>query len=195
MAPAFGSPKIAVIAGADPREEARSRFASEYSAPAYASVEDLCDDPKVKAVYVATPHQFHAEHVLAAIRRGKHVMVEKPMALSDEECRAMIAEAGRAGVQLVVGHSHSFDLPVRRTRELIAAGGFGPLHMITAVNFTDFLYRPRRSEELQTAKGGGVIFNQAPHQVDVARLLAGSRVTSVRAITGAWDCTRPTEGA
>jgi phthalate 4,5-cis-dihydrodiol dehydrogenase len=67
--------------------------------------------------------------------------------------------------------------------------------MITAVNFTDFLYRPRRPEELQTESGGGVIYNQAPHQVDVARLLAGSRVISVRAIAGAWDRARPTEGA
>lgn len=195
MAPALANPKIAVVSGADPRAEARRRFAAEYSAPAYATVEELCDDPRVEAVYVATPHQFHAGHVRIAARHGKHILVEKPMALSDEECRAMISEAANAGVQLVVGHSHSFDLPIRRTRDLIASGEFGALRMITAVNFTDFLYRPRRSEELRTESGGGVIFNQAPHQVDVARLLAGSRVISVRAITGAWDDARPTEGA
>jgi len=195
MAPGLANPKIAVVAGSDTRVEARSRFAVEYSAPAYASLEELCDDPQVEAVYVATPHQFHAEHVRMAVRHGKHVLVEKPMALTDEECRVMISEAATAGVQLVVGHSHSFDLPIRRTRELIASGAFGALRMITAVNFTDFLYRPRRPEELRTESGGGVMFNQAPHQVDIARLLAGSRVTSVRAITGAWDHARPTEGA
>lgn len=195
MAPALANPKIAIVACTDIRPEARSRFASEHCAPAYASVEELCDDPQVEAVYVATPHQFHAEHVRIAARHGKHVLIEKPMALSDAECREMISEAANARVQLVVGHSHSFDLPVRRTRELIASGVFGALRMITAVNFTDFLYRPRRSEELRTESGGGVIFNQAPHQVDVARLLAGSRANSVRAITGAWDRARPTEGA
>lgn len=195
MAPALANPKVVVVAGADPRAEARSRFAAEYSAPSYASVEELCDDPRVDAVYVATPHQFHAEHVRIAARCGKHILVEKPMALSAGDCRAMISEAAKAGVQLLVGHSHSFDLPVQRTRQLIASGEFGVLRMITAVNFTDFLYRPRRSEELRTESGGGVVFNQAPHHVDVARLLAGSRVTSVRAITGAWDATRPTEGA
>lgn len=195
MAPALANPKVAIVAGADPRAEARARFSAEYSAPAVATVEELCENRQVEAVYIATPHEFHAEHVLTAARHGKHILVEKPMALSDRECRLMISQAATAGVQLVVGHSHSFDLPARRTRELIASGAFGALRMITAVNFTDFLYRPRRSEELRTESGGGVIFNQAPHQVDVARLIAGSRVMSVRAITGAWDRTRPTEGA
>src|SRR5437899_592316 len=67
--------------------------------------------------------------------------------------------------------------------------------MIQALNYTDFLFRPRRPEELMTDEGGGVVFSQAAHQVDVVRLLAGSRVTRVRATMGAWDATRPTEGA
>jgi phthalate 4,5-cis-dihydrodiol dehydrogenase len=67
--------------------------------------------------------------------------------------------------------------------------------MITALDFTDFLYRPRRPEELSTDAGGGVVFNQAAHQVDIVRLLAGGKVRSVRAQTGVWDMARPTEGA
>ena len=98
----------------------------------------------VDAVYVATPHEFHAENAIMAARNGKHVLVEKPMALTLEECHAMIEAARKGGVHLVVGHSHSFDAPIARTRELIAAGTFGALRMITAVQFTDFLYRPRR---------------------------------------------------
>ena len=196
MAPGLvQNPKIRLLAAADLRAEARARFAEDFSARAYGSIEELCADDNIEAIYIATPHQFHAEHVKIAARRGKHVLVEKPMAHSLDECRAMIGETGRAGVQMVIGHSHSFDLPIQRTRELISSGDFGDLRMITAVNFTDFLYRPRRPEELQTAGGGGVIFNQAPHHVDVVRLLASSRVISVRAITGAWDHKRPTEGA
>ena len=63
------------------------------------------------------------------------------------------------------------------------------------LNYTDYLYRPRRPEELDTALGGGAIFNQGAHQVDIVRLIGGGRVESVRAATGAWDRTRPTEGA
>ena len=188
-------PKIRLVAAADPRPEARANFIRDYSARAYESVDALCADDAVEAVYVATPHEFHAANVRCAARHRKHVLVEKPMALTLEDCRAMIAETRDAGVQLVVGHSHSFDLPVQRTRELVASRQYGELRMLTAANFTDFLFRPRRPEELDTRRGGGVFFNQAPHQVDVARLIAASRVVAVRAIAGAWDTSRPTEGA
>ena len=67
------------------------------------------------------------------------------------------------------------------------AGEIGGVRMINALQFTDFLYRPRRPEELMTEQGGGVIFNQAPHQVDNVRMIGGGRVKSVRAATGAWD--------
>ena len=149
----------------------------------------------VEAIYIASPHQFHAEQVVTAARHGKHVLVEKPMALSIAECERMIEAADRASIHLLVGHSHSFDAPYLRTREMIAQGSVGAVRMITALNFTDFLYRPRRPEELVTSAGGGVVYSQGAHQVDVVRLLAGGRARSVRAQTGAWDPARPTEGA
>jgi phthalate 4,5-cis-dihydrodiol dehydrogenase len=95
----------------------------------------------------------------------------------------------------VVGPSHSFDAPILRTRALIDSGLYGRVRMITAMNFTDFLYRPRRPEELDTVAGGGVIHSQATHQIDILRLLGGGSVRSVMAHTGAWDPERPTEGA
>lgn len=188
-------PAIVLAAAADPRQEARNRFTADFSARAYSSVDEMCADSGVQAVYVATPHQFHAANVIAAASRGKHVLVEKPMALSLNECLAMITATRNAGVRMVIGHSHSFDAPIVRTREFIASGEFGALHMVTALNYTDFLYRPRRPEELSTESGGGVIFNQAPHHVDVVRLLGGGLVRSVTAVTGNWDAARPTEGA
>ena len=172
-----------------------TRFAADFAAKTYETVEELCADPAVEIVYVATPHQHHAAHAILAARHGKHVLVEKPMALTLEDCAAMIDAAQRASVHLIVGHSHSFDAPILRTRELIASGAYGAVRMIHALNYTDFLCRPRRPEELDTAQGGGAVFNQAAHQVDIVRLLGGGRVTSVRAATGAWDATRPTEGA
>jgi phthalate 4,5-cis-dihydrodiol dehydrogenase len=196
MAPTLAADRrVALVAAADPRPEARQRFARDFSANAYETVEELCADPAVEVVYVATPHQFHATHARLAASRGKHVLVEKPMALTLEECRAMAEAARSAGVHLVVGHSHSFDAPIARTRSLIQEGTFGKLRMISALNYTDFLYRPRRPEELDASQGGGAVLNQAAHHVDVVRYLAGGVVHSVRATTGAWDPARPVEGA
>jgi phthalate 4,5-cis-dihydrodiol dehydrogenase len=188
-------PRVELVAAADPRAEARECFARDYGARAYGTVAELCADPAVEAVYIATPHQHHAEHVIAAASQGKHVLVEKPMALTLAEAGAMIDAADRAGVHLVVGHSHSFDAPIVRARAIITGGSLGRVRMITAMNFTDFLYRPRRPEELDTSRGGGVIFSQAAHQVDIVRLLGGGLASTVRTATGAWDAARPTEGA
>ena len=148
------------------------------------SVEALCADAEVDVVYVATPHELHADHVEAAAAGGKHVLVEKPMAITLDECRRMIDAAERANVRLIVGHSHSFDAPILRAREIIASGALGAVRMINAQYYTDFLYRPRRPEELVTTRGGGAVFSQAAHQVDIVRLLGGGRVRSVRAQTG-----------
>ncbi len=190
-----GDPRLELVAAADPRAEATGRFAREFGGRVYSSVDGLFADGDVEAVYVATPNQFHAEHVEAAASRGKHVLVEKPMAITLDECRRMIDAAERAGVCLIVGHSHSFDAPILRTREIIASEALGAVRMINAQYYTDFLYRPRREEELVTARGGGAVFSQAAHQVDIVRLLGGGRVRSVRAETGAWDPARATEGA
>ena len=168
-------PRIRLVAACDPRPDARARFASDFSASVYESADALCADPAVQAVYIASPHQFHVEHVKLAAKHGKHVLVEKPMALTVADCREMIAAAKDGGIRLLVGHSHSYDTPYLRARELIASGKYGQVRMINAVNFTDFLYRPRRPEELITAQGGGVVFSQGAHQVDVVRLLAGRR--------------------
>lgn len=186
--------RVRLAAAADPRPEALEQFEADFGGRRYPSVEELCADPAIQVVYVATPHQFHAAHAALAAKAGKHVLVEKPMALTLEECRAMTAAARKHGVHLIVGHSHSFDAPVALARKLIASGQYGRLRMITAMMFTDFLYRPRRPEELDTSKGGGAVYNQAAHHVDIIRLLGGN-VKSVRAGTGNWDTARPTEGA
>ncbi|MFT8246106.1 Gfo/Idh/MocA family oxidoreductase [Roseomonas sp. BN140053] len=188
--------RLRLTAACDPRPEALDRFRADFpGSRTHAAAEDLCADPEVDAVYVASPHQFHLAHLRAAAARGKHVLVEKPMALALEDCAAMVAAARGAGIHLLVGHSHSFDAPYLRTREMIRSGAFGAPRMITAMNFTDYLYRPRRPEELDTEQGGGAIFSQAPHQIEVVRLLAGRPARSIRAAASVWDPARGTEGA
>lgn len=192
MAPTLTrDPRVRLTAAADPRAEARKCFERDFGGKSYETVESLCADPSINAVYVATPHEMHAGHVLAAARAGKAVLVEKPIATALADAEKMVSEANI----LVVGHSHSFDAPVARARAIVASGAVGRVRMITAINFTDFLYRPRRPEELDSDRGGGPLLSQAAHQVDIARLLAGGVATSVRCMAGAWDPARRTEGA
>ena len=196
MLPTFlHDPRGQLVAACDPRTAARAQFARDFKAPAFDNVLALAADASVEVVYVATPHQHHAEHTCMAASHGRHVLLEKPMALTLAECDAMVEACATAGVQLVVGHCHSFDTPYLAARRLIQQGSLGRVRMLQAWQYTDFLYRPRRPEELDTAAGGGVVFSQAAHQVDVVRLLASSRATHVRALLGRWDEARPTEGA
>lgn len=187
-------PRVSLAGAADLNPELRRRFTRDHGIEAQANAESLLASGDIDAVYIATPHQFHRAHVQLAARHGKHIIVEKPMALTLGDCDEMIEEARRAGVTLVVGHTHAFDPAVRLMRETAISGTAGKLAMIAMWNYTDFLYRPRRPEELVTAQGGGILFNQVPHQVDVARSIAGSPVRTVRAMTGILDPARRTEG-
>jgi phthalate 4,5-cis-dihydrodiol dehydrogenase len=187
-------PDIEVTAAADLHREHLDRFRADFEGEVYTAAEDLCASPNVDAVYIATPHEYHAAHVAAAAERGKHIIVEKPMALTLGQCDEIIRVTERAGVKMVVGHTASFNPGVQKMRQLVASGEVGRLGMISATAYTDFLYRPRRPEELVTELGGGIVYNQIPHQVDAARYLAGGLARSVRAVTWVLDRERTTEG-
>jgi phthalate 4,5-cis-dihydrodiol dehydrogenase len=186
---------IRLSAAFDVRASAREAVSTELGAATYDSLDDLLRDPNVDAVYIASPHELHAPQTIAAANAGKHVLVEKPMATTIADCRAMVRAAADAGVVLIVGPSHGFDPQVRRAAELISSGTYGPIRMVNAFNFTDFVYRPRRPEELDPAKGGGVIYSQGSHQFDIVRRLVGQPVIEIVATTGNWDPVRPGDGA
>src|SRR5690242_15939590 len=87
MAETFArDPRVALVAAADPRAEARRQFELDFHGKAFATLPEMLGAAALDAVYVATPHQHHAEDVVAACKAGKHVLVEKPMALTLEEC-------------------------------------------------------------------------------------------------------------
>jgi phthalate 4,5-cis-dihydrodiol dehydrogenase len=193
LPPVTKLPYIKITAAADTRKDALDRFSKEYDAEGFLSFEEMCKSPNVDFVYVATPNPLHAEHVITAARHGKHVIVEKPMALTIAECETMNEAADRNGVRLLCGHTHSFDPPIREIREIVRSGELGRLCMLHSWNYNEFMYRPRMRHELAASRG--VVLNQGPHQVDVARLIGGGLVRSLRATTGIWDPARGHEGS
>lgn len=191
---AAAHPGFSLRAAADPHPAPRAAFEKDFGARVYADIGQLCADPNVDVVYIGTPHHLHRDHAAMAAGAGKHIIVEKPLGLTLAECDEVIAAVERNRIHLIVGHTHAFDPAVRTMRRLIAGGELGALGLIAMWNYTNFLYRPRRPEDLDTARGGGVVFNQVPHQIDTIRLLGGGIIKSVRASVAVLDPERPTEG-
>jgi predicted dehydrogenase len=163
----------------DLRPHALEAFTQEFGGRGYPSAEDMCRESDVDVVYIATPPEYHRQHVEIAARYGKHIVVEKPMALSLADCEAMIAATDKAGVKMLAGHTHSFDAPIRKMRDIINSGDLGKVLMINTWNFNDFNHRSRLTKELQL--NHGPILNQGPHQVDIVRQLGGGMVKSLKA--------------
>jgi phthalate 4,5-cis-dihydrodiol dehydrogenase len=187
-------PNAEIVAACDPNADIRAAFGSDYAVPTYDSLTAMLDNSELDAVYIASPHQYHCEQVVLAAGRGKHIIVEKPLTLSDEDAKRMVEAVERHKVCIVVGTSRSHDPVVKTMREIVSSGQLGRLAMINAWNYTDYLYRPRRPEELDTSQGGGILFSQVPHQIDVIKTIADATVVSVRAGSGSLDTQRPTEG-
>jgi phthalate 4,5-cis-dihydrodiol dehydrogenase len=186
-------PNIELRAGMDPLSRPRLAFAQQFGASVYSDFQDLCRDISVEAIYIASPHRFHALQAVAAMEHGKHVLIEKPLALSLEECNAVIRAAEKTGLQAIVGHTHAFDPNVREMRRLIQGGEMGRLGMILSFNYNDFLFRPHRTDEFDPERGGGIAFNQLAHQIEIVRMLGG-QVRAVRASVGAVDSARAAPG-
>ena len=187
-------PRVVFVAGADPNPESRSWFEAATDGIAHSSVEDLCS-AGLDAIWVATPTRMHREHVLLAVASGADVVVEKPMAVSVDDCDAMVTAAGAAEVHLLAGGVRSLDPAFRAMRQVIESGRIGALRTVQSASFTSWLVRSRATPDLDEALGGGLLFSQAPHQLDVVRTLAsGARVASVRARAGAWSKARPGVG-
>ena len=193
--PAFrpGAPYL-LAGGADTSAEARKGFTDRYGRPAYASVRELCARDDVDAVWISTPNTLHMEHTITAARAGKHVICEKPMAVTLQQCDRMIRACEDAGVHYLQGHSKIYQAPMKAIRKVIKSGRLGRVVQIHAANFNDWLQRPRLAPELDTTKGGGIVYRQGPHIIDIVRFIGGGMVDNVRGVSGRADRHFDTEG-
>ena len=92
------SDKVELVAVADTNPRVLEVFHQRYGGRTYNDIESLCADPQVEAVWIATPNRFHAAHTVIAARHGKHVVVEKPMAITMQEAEQMIEASIRHGI-------------------------------------------------------------------------------------------------
>ena len=189
-------PGVVLVAGAEIDPEIRERFRGDFNARVYERGEELIDGDDVQAVYIATPSPLHVPLAKRALEAGKHVLVEKPMALSIAEADELIEIADRKHLYLMEDEQNSFDPPIRKASEILKSGLIGSPKMIHAWHYAGWLYSLRMPEELRPEPefGGGVLMRQGPHQLNIVRTLGGGKVHSVRGSVGVWDEQRPVPG-
>lgn len=165
--------RLVAVQGRDrPKREA---FAADFGIQACATIGDLAR-AGVEAVIVSSPHPVHREQAVEALDAGLHVLVEKPMALSSADCDAMIEAAARNGRSLGVISQRRWFPAVRRVKEAITAGKLGDTILADVVMFgwrDEAYYRSDPWRGSWSGEGGGVLVNQAPHQLDLLLWLMG----------------------
>jgi len=185
-------PQLKIIAGADIRPQALQAFTKRYGGKGYERVEDLCADPEVEAIWIATPNQYHTQHALQAVENGKHVVIRKPMGLTVEECQRVVDVADKTGAKILAGaQTQGTNALIQKIRAITLRGELGQVRAINMWAYTGWMLRPRMAQEVDDDQGGGIVWRQAPHQLETIRWLGGGLVRSVRAVTGRWRPERP----
>ncbi|QDU59795.1 Glucose--fructose oxidoreductase precursor [Planctomycetes bacterium Pan216] len=170
------------------RESTKARqFAQKFQAPmAFGAYEELLNDPEVDAVYVSLPNSMHHEWTLRALRAGKHVLCEKPIAANVAEAEEMYAVATKSGRLLVEAFMYRSHPLTKAVTEAVARGDIGSLRMIRA----SFCYHTRRRESnirFDPGLAGGALMDIGCYLVSFTRLIVGESPRQVQAMAVLGD--------
>ncbi|MBI2867711.1 MAG: Gfo/Idh/MocA family oxidoreductase [Chloroflexi bacterium] len=203
LVPAIRGSRGARLTAVCSREMERAReFARRHDVPfVYDSLEEMLNNPNVQALCVASPNSLHAEHAIAAARRGKHVLCEKPMALHVEDCRAMLDQCHASKVKLGIGF-HLRHHPVHgEARRLVLSGAAGPVPYAQgqwAVGTPGQMGLPPRTGLMAwwsdpNMAGGAAMVSAGVHVIDLLCYMLNDRVAKVAAFTNGQTKKQPLE--
>ena len=165
-----------LVAVSDVSERALKKIEKKYGAKGFTEYSDLLENPEIEVVSVCVPTTFHHAVVMEAIKNGKHVLVEKPIAFTVQEAEEMIAAAKEAGVMLATGHVERFNPAVQKAKELIDDGVIGDVVSAFAKRVGPL---PPRIKDV------GVSIDLAIHDLDIMNYLFEEDVTLVY---GSMNC-------
>lgn len=172
--PADAAPELIAVADVDgaAAERAAKRFGFRRHTDDWHS---LINDPEIDVVSITTPNRFHLEQALAAIKAGKHVHCEKPIAPTSEEARIMTDAAEAQGVITQVGFNYLKNPLIKLAREMIDSGELGDIVSFRGIHAEDFMASPLTpwSWRLDPAGGAGAVADLGSHIVAMARFLLG----------------------
>jgi 1,5-anhydro-D-fructose reductase (1,5-anhydro-D-mannitol-forming) len=191
LAPALVGANGARAVGVWSRDPERgAEFAATYGVErSYASLAEALADPDIEVVLISTPNSLHAAHALAALGAGKHVLVEKPMAMSVAEGQQMLDACRLARVVLMVGHHHRFRRNPLAVKLLLERGRIGRVDMVAMVQT-----EPDQTTWLTKPENGGYLLGSGVHGLDLLRWWLGD-VARVAALTGQYRDERVENGS
>ena len=175
--------------------ERAESMAAQYGGRAFATAKELIECPEIDAVSICTANNAHAEMTVAALKAGKHVLCEKPMATALEECESMVFESERSGKKLMVAHNQRFMQEHVKAKQLLDAGAIGKVLTFRTCfghggpdawsvdsGTANWFFDKRRS-------AFGAVADLGIHKTDLVRFLLGSEVAEVKALTATLDKT------
>lgn len=186
--PPINTAERSEVVGVASRDLARARkFSRRWKIPlVFNSYQALLDSPEINVIYLPLPNQLHCEWAIRAVRAGKHVLCEKPLALSESEVEKMIRAAGENKVILLEGLAYRMHPQFIKLKELIGAGTIGPVELIRA-HYSFTLPREKGNIRWKRKLGGGCLWDVGCYPVSFARAIVGSPPAEVYAFqkTGA----------
>ena len=175
-------PETQLVAIAEPDAPRRAQFTRKHPCTGYAGHNDLLADSRVDIIMIGLPHYLHTEVTVAACEAGKHIFLEKPMAMTVADCDAIIAAAEEAGVKLLVAHTEHFVPAGLAAKRLIQDERLGKVVFATDTWYRTFDLPNRPPWFLNRAEGGGGMwYMNGVHMLDRLTWLIGSPITAVRA--------------
>jgi 1,5-anhydro-D-fructose reductase (1,5-anhydro-D-mannitol-forming) len=170
--------RVTALSRRDPQRAQES--ARQFGIPhAFTSTAELCACPEVDAVFITSPDALHLADVLEAVRHGKAVLVEKPMAMNSAEARQMVEAARSAGVLLGVAHNMRFEHSVRWFRERVVGGAIGRPLLARVTFVAPLLQSPRTWINDPNLATGGPLSDIGVHCIDTLRSILADEVESV----------------
>ena len=165
--------RIEAVAVADVCHERQAAVARQFDCRGVDDWRDLIDDEDIDAVLICTPHHLHAEPALAALRLGKHVLVEKPMAATVRDCELMCDAARESGAVLMVAENYYYEPGLQQIAQLIRSGAIGEVTGMRLLQANPGIYPPDGHWRWSATAGGGVVLDPGVHLLAVARWWAG----------------------
>ena len=186
-------PGVELIAASRTQRAGLDAFVARFGGTGYTDYRQLLERRDMDAVCIALPHHLHTEAVELAAAAGKHILLEKPMAPTPEECERIQAVVAQAGVKLMLAHTGRFIPPCVRAKEVLVSGALGEIVAGRCAMIKQWEGPNRRPWHRDRAMGGGMWLTNGVHLVDRMMWYVDRPVRSVRAILGTRAHVQPAD--